>query len=145
MQSWIAGAFDWLVRGCTAVVIVIIVILMVEAASLDWGLYSNIGTIRLQHGYSITMEEDMDMGEVYGRLRFPGGLAAPGVDVHGFRLAWLEHSNKAPHFIVNQTTDGNVAWVAAEKHPDQVLFLIDYRNGDYWSYDNTWRMSDDTA
>ena len=146
------SAFACVLWGCAALVFVYLVLVMVQAASLDRGLYSSIGTIQFQHGYSITLEEDWDILVIYGTLHGSNAdIYGPNAnvdhepsDVHRFRLAVLTHGNQAPHLIVNQATDGSVAWVISEKHPDQVLFLIDYRNGDYWNCD-TRRMSDDTG
>jgi len=91
------------------------------------GWISNIGTIPLEHGYSLKIEEDGDINLMLGTLR------GPGVDSGRCSLGTLPGGNP-PHFVAQKSKDGSMAFVVSEEHPEQTLFYIDYRTGAYWFY-----------
>jgi len=100
------------------------VFLLLFAGLEVWGGWiSTIGTIPLEQGYSLKIEEDSDVAVFLGTLRGPGMASARSF------LCTGRHDGTVPHFVAENSTDGSMGWVVAAEHPDVILFSIDYRTG----------------
>ncbi|HWB60984.1 MAG TPA: hypothetical protein VG733_15925 [Chthoniobacteraceae bacterium] len=103
----------------------------VASAFPDYYFVEKIGTLKLEHGYSLVLYDDTDVNDLLAALHGPDGREYQRENIGSTEFG-------SPHLVARKTADGTLGWVTRDSDPDRMLFLIDYSTGDYHSDYDGW-------